>query len=247
MSEQSDPWCHRIGELAWAPSPIAVQAVHDWWPCILYPSWSKAMKESGLITDEKDLMLIGCLKSTAVKDLANNCVPKIVALGPGLNGSRFRSMVVVHYLGLDEKPSWGSVKVDCLKQYTLQSCTTLLQNMTEEYAEEDGPPFSCGVQKLYLAMQEASIVMGSPNFNPRIIFEDYNIENSVEFEKFSTGNETWTKDVQDVQCVMEKSDDGTLDGSTQANSQSHNQKFGVGNIMSSISDSDASFSHDTIL
>jgi hypothetical protein len=71
MTRQSDPWYHRIGELAWAPPSFAEHALHDWWPCILYPSWSNAMNESGLITDEKDLMLIGCLGTTAVKDLAN--------------------------------------------------------------------------------------------------------------------------------------------------------------------------------
>jgi hypothetical protein len=217
MSGQIDAaWPHKIGELAWAPSPIAEQAVHEWWPCILYPSWSKAMKESGLITDEKDLMLIGCKKSVAIKDLANDCVPKIVALGQRVDGSRFRSLVVVHYLGLDENPSWGSVKVDCLKQYTLQSCNMLLQNITEQYTEEDGPSFRRRAQKLYLAMQEASIVMGSPNFNPRNIFEDCNIA-LVEFDKYSTDNETLIEDGQGVQCVMGKYDDDTLDGSTKAN------------------------------
>ena len=235
MSLPNDPWSYRLGVLAWAPSPFASkQALHDW-PCILYPSWSKAMTQSGLITDEKVLKLIGCKKSTAVTDLAKNSVPKIAALGSGLNGSKFRPKVVVHYLGLDEEPSWGSVKVDLIKQYTIESCSDVLRNVMEKCAENDGSAFRCKVQALYLAMQEASIVMGKPSYNPKNICNDCEIENLLECEKKSIRSNAHKKDVQEEQLTPENFDDWRLGGSTQTNSQSQTQSFSQGIVLSSRS------------
>ena len=193
------------------------------------------MTQSGLIADEKLLKLIGCKKSTAVKDLAKNSVPKIVALGSGLNGSKFRPKVVVHYLGLDEEPSWGSVKVDRIKQYTIESCTEMLQNVMEKCAEDDGSAFRCKAKSLYLAMNEASIVMGKPNYNPRNICNDCEIENLLEYEKKSIRSKAQKKDAQEEELTPENFDDWRLGGTTQTNSQSQTQSFSQGIVSSSRS------------
>ena len=191
------------------------------------------MTQSGLITDEKVLKLIGCKKSTAVTDLAKNSVPKIAALGSGLNGSKFRPKVVVHYLGLDEEPSWGSVKVDLIKQYTIESCNDMLRNVMEKCAENGG---SVGkFQTLYLAMQEASIVMGKPSYNPKNICNDCEIENLLEYEKKSIHSNAQKKDAQEEQLTPENFDDWRLGGSTQTNSQSQTQSFSQGIVLSSRS------------
>jgi len=240
MSSSANHWSYRLGVIAWAPSPFS-QSKHQStagsssttnagdlydWPCILYPSWSKAMTQSGIITDEKLLKLIGCKKPIAVKDLGKNTVPQSQALGSGLSGSGFRPKIVVHYLGLGEEASWGSAQVTRLKKYTLDSCCKRLMSIRENLKENNGSALSSNDQHelLYLAMQEASIVMGQPHYNPKNVCDDFDIRNISEYEKKSTKR----KDAQEDRMTPENFDDWRLGGNTQGNSESQTQNFSQG-------------------
>lgn len=180
----SDPWTHRLGILAWAPLPFDDKArntsvLSSEWPCILYPSWSNAILRSGLITDEEAIRLIGCKRAVAVKDLGKNRVPSRLALGSGLNGSKYRPKVVAYYLGYGDDPAWCCVNVDSLKQYTLDSCVEKLREIS---CSCDLSPQKEGMdqhkrKRLLLAMYEASLVMERPNYDPSIICNKFGFTN----------------------------------------------------------------------
>ena len=139
-------------------------------------------------TDANDkIRLMGCKKPIAIKDLRRNRVPASQALGSGKNGSRFRPKVVAHFLGLEgikgdasfPAASWGAVKVETVKKYTLESCDAFCRDMKWDRIEtntntstrkqtrirrEDLP--TSEEQCVFLAMQEASIVMCKPQYDP---------------------------------------------------------------------------------
>lgn len=196
-----DPWTHRLGMLAWAPLPFDDNTQHcqtmntpyvtscppllgNEWPCILYPSWSNAILRSGLVTNEDAVRLIGCKKKVAVKDLGKNRVPSRLALGSGLNGSKYRPKVVAYYLGYGDDPAWCSVNVQRLKEYTLDSCVEKLRAINNSC---EHPPHEkdCLVQHkmLLLAMYEASIVMERPDYDPFNICSKYGLINLRQSEK----------------------------------------------------------------
>ena len=145
-------WARVPGTLAWAPLPLAVMTklkldipptdknAHGdggtsrntngysyYWPVILYPSWSNAAKQSGLIdistftndnnnnynddernkkastTKNKKKMIhfIGCKTGVTVDQMKKNLVPKRVALGcSSVKGQALRPKVVAYFLGL---------------------------------------------------------------------------------------------------------------------------------------------------
>jgi len=256
-SESQEPWTHRLGVLAWAP-PSPYNQAHPTttgseghtdpssstlWPCILYPSWSKAVLQSGIITaDEKEVKLIGCKRAVATQDLSRNRVPKSLALGSGVNGSKYRPRVVVHFFGLgEEEPSWGAVKVEHVKQYTLESCQERLLEMMNSWDSENWLGTDQG--PLYLAMQEASIVMDRPAYDPSNICRDIGIDNYANAKDPSststsrddadatvaTTTDTTTDEGGDgdgeEEMTPECFDDWRTGGNTQKNMESQSQNF----------------------
>ena len=243
-------------------------------PCILFPSWAVAMT-SEIITDSPDsieshknhsLRLIGCKRSIAVRDLKRNRVPARVALGSGANGSKYRPKVVVHYLGLGNELSWGAVTVGSVKKYTLESCKEICENLWNlDGGVGGGVGVGVGVgvesgrkknhkrvkPELFLAMQEASIVMDRPEFDPSNILRDLsslqasNINNSIRQEPHSSVNKKdgelfqlneHTKSVEggdshkeiEENMTPENFDDWRLGGNTQKYTQSQSQNFSQG-------------------
>ncbi len=241
-----EPWTHRLGILAWAPRTGAVAAekrrMH---PCILYPSWALAMT-CGIITDSNagtddpnsnEIRLIGCKRSIAVRDLSRNRVPSRLALGSGKNGSKYRPKIVAHFLGLGGEPSWGAVKVESVRQYTLESCEKQCREMNWSDGTQVQVP--SGDEILFLAMQEASIVMSRPQFDPVNICKSMtqnNVKRIEENQKPSGTNghdvtgadEVEAKDEEEQDMTPENFDEWRIGENTQRNTQSQTQNFSQG-------------------
>ncbi len=127
------------------------------WPCILYPSWARAVNKShshDLLSSTKELHIMGCKKPTPLKLLRKDSVPTKAALGTGFldKGKYYRKRVVAHFLGLEvdvnfaegmvntktnsktntkinARQSWSPVHIQDLKPYTVESCKERLKQM----------------------------------------------------------------------------------------------------------------------
>mmetsp|Transcript_8381 Transcript_8381/g.15807 ORF Transcript_8381/g.15807 Transcript_8381/m.15807 type:complete len:247 (+) Transcript_8381:98-838(+) len=236
---EGDRWTHRLGTLAWAPLPSDDNdrtpqktaasrtsnlslAYYNEWPCILYPSWSNAMRRSGLITDEKTVRLMGCKKSIAVEDLGENRVPSRLALGSGQNGSKYRPKVVAYYLGYSGDPAWGSVNVENLKQYTLDSCVEIIREMNVSC--ERSPSKDCALphERLIHAMYEASIVMERPDYDPSQICRKFGFTNLRQGGKAKDCDD---QELEQIQLTPEYFDDWRVGGDSHVDTQT--QPFSV--------------------
>ncbi len=231
QNETMDPWTHRQGILAWAPRPaVASDSQRTMHPSILFPSWALAMTseiitESNQINEDdkksNEIKLIGCKRPIAIRDLSRNRVPARLALGTGKNGSKYRPKIVAYFLGVEDgEPAWGSVKVESVRQYTLKSCENLCREMSWSNVARGTVKVSSKEQILFLAMQEASIVVDRPQFDPKNICQS-----------LVTQSSGYNKDADESKAGLEQRmtpenfDDWTTGGNTQADTQSQTQNF----------------------
>jgi hypothetical protein len=170
-----------------------------------------------LITDEERVKLIGCKKPVAVEDLGKNRVPSRLALGSGQNGSKYLPKVVAYYLGYSHEPAWGSVNVENLKQYTLDSCVEKLR-MINSSCEHSPPSKDCIVQRkrLLLAMYEASIVMERPDYDPSHICSKFGFTNLRRGDKRKDGSD---QELEEEELTPEYFDDWRVGGDSQIETQ----------------------------
>ena len=257
----SEPWTHQIGVLAWAPLPQASgkkspskrnsnigvctdqkqisqqgrgqgQGHTNMWPCILYPSWSRAVKLScGLLSNEKKIQIIGVKNPTSVDDLARNRVPSRVALGEGflVDGKYFRKRVVAHFLGMGDHPCWAPINADCLQQYTLQSCKDRLIAAWRENKNASGEESKNNfeeMERLVLAMTESSIVAENGTFDPNLLYGQLGIMTGQGQDDGDEDDDTTMLN----DCTPEFFDDWKLGGISQEQkrSQSQTQNFSQG-------------------
>lgn len=206
MTEQPTPWTHLSGSLAWAPIPDrhplsntksnTTSSTLLFWPVILYPSWSTAAR-SPLFDCDGEILLMGCQKPVSKENLCSNRVPSRVALGKGVNGSKYRLKVVAHFLGLSSRKgeqtqisseSWGSVRVDSLQQYTLEICETNIQLW-----ERNGKDVHWNL--LLNAMKEAATLMEQNAFDPMKLCQNIGIDpNYKNFSDSAIMEESLEKD-----------------------------------------------------
>jgi len=163
-----DEWTQKVGALAWAPYPNIISTPLRPWPCLIYPSWSIAILNSGLFpayhqqnstvsidpsnpdidSCDSTLAILSCKKRVKLSDLANNRVPLRVALNPGRNDGdsitksrKRRSKVVVHFLGLNE---WHVASIEDLTQYTAEAALKSIKQYREHASDEnDGGFIKC--------------------------------------------------------------------------------------------------------
>ena len=212
MTEQHIPLTHLSVALAWAPMPDSAppsssisnnsnnkNAITEtpslFWPVILYPSWSTAAR-SPLFDCNGEVLLMGCQKPVSKENLCLNRVPSRVALGKGVNGSKFRLKVVAHFLGLTlpgtqqtiSLESWGSVSVDSLQQYTLENCETHIQIW-----ERNGKDVQWN--SLLNAMKEAATLMEQNAFDPLKLCKNLGIDPNYKNCSSSSTMDSMNQDV----------------------------------------------------
>ena len=223
MSESDKAWVRNPGALAWAILPPAAitellassstssspitkttnkninnksNGIKYYWPVILYPSWSYAAKDSGLISNISNrnsprkhdggsqttqrVSFIGCKTSVTLDQLKKNMVPKRVALGSSsVKGQALRPKVVAYFLGLSTmSSSWSAVHIRDVKLYSMENCrdvlseySTFSQRIKSNDCEKQ--EFELIWTFFMLAMEEASIVCEQKVYNPRYLMKHF--------------------------------------------------------------------------
>ena len=221
-SWDKDAWMHIPGAMAWAPLPpphpsLRNRTTHDGkelWPCILYPSWSDALRSSGVPVPDQ-LLLLGCKNPVPTSKLKKNIVPGKMALGSSEmvdteHGScKRRKKLVCYFLGMDDR-GWCAVHTKDVQRYERDRCIEILKTykgMTGIETENSTKIW----EDLVVAMKEASLALSNPQYDPSILCKSLDIETKGSMDADDDGSNANVDS-----CTPECFDDWKVGGNTQS-------------------------------
>lgn len=206
-------WYLKSNTLAFVKRKPFSSDEHFWWPCILFPSWSKAARSGFLLMSEDDssttsssVLLEGYKKRVQIRHLAKNMVPPeltLVFVGKnstkevqGKSSSKKKNQqtkVVCYYLGLDAQKdtiaNWAAVSIKKLKPFTKEFATHLLLTENKKKRKKKKKTTNNNNEDdLILAMKEASLVIEDDELAPENLLRE--IEEEKQKEVIDKDNHT---------------------------------------------------------
>lgn len=177
------------------------------WPCVLYPSWSKAIF-SGFFSEIEDvednsLHIMNCAQPIQLSKLGKNSVPPEAVLGPGIRENRgLRARVVVHYFGLEDVDlTWGVIPVNSdMLEYNVETCIQMLKYYKDSYNNKALEGMDMNM--ILNAMREAAIVLERQDLNPQSLINMYEFSSTSVLK-----NENIHKKVEQQENTPENFDD----------------------------------------